>query len=100
MDPLPDVKSGDGSGHHPLVPAFAVLRQLRDILPPVRREGGTRGLAPHAASPRAAQTVSLGGHLFTASLARSRPARNLLLDDGAVIVLHTAPDEFSWPARR
>jgi hypothetical protein len=32
--------------------------------------------------------------LFTATLARSWPARNLLQDDGAIIVLQTGPDEF------
>src|SRR5215472_7283764 len=49
---------------------------------------------PSANSPRPSQTVSLGGYLFTVALARSWPARNLLQDDGAMILLQTGPDEF------
>ena len=86
VDSLPDVNQ--------LSQSYAVFEQLEDILPQAQREGRTRGLVLHANSPRAAQTVALGGYLFTATLARSWPARNLLQDDGAMIVLQTGPDEF------
>lgn len=93
VDNLPDAEADD-SGKNPLAQSYAVLRQLEDLLPQAQREDRTRGLVLHASNPRPAQTVSLGGYLFTATLARSWPARNLLQDDGAMIVLQTGPDEF------
>ncbi|MGB2643380.1 MAG: DUF5597 domain-containing protein [Candidatus Acidiferrum sp.] len=96
VDSLPDVEEGSDaqSSKNPLAQAYAVLQQLEDIVPQAQREGRTRGLVLHVSSPRPLQTVSLGGYLFTATLARSWPARNLLQDDGAMIVVQTAPDEF------
>ena len=79
---------------NPLAQSYSLLEQLGDILPAAQREGKTRGLVLHASGPRPARTVSLGGYLFTATLARSWPARNLLQDDGAMIVLQRGPDEF------
>jgi hypothetical protein len=38
--------------------------------------------------------VSLGGYLFQAALSRSWPAKALLEEDGALIILHTAANEF------
>ena len=94
VDSLPDAGTdGDGS-KNPLAQSYAVLQQLEDILPQAQSKGQTRGLVLHVSSPRPTQTVSLGGYLFTATLARSWPARNLLQDDGAMIVLQTSPDEF------
>jgi Domain of unknown function (DUF5597) len=40
------------------------------------------------------QTVSLGGYLFEATLSRSWPAKTLLTDDGAMMILQPAPDQF------
>src|SRR5499427_7675166 len=74
--------------------AFGFSPFAVDTLPQAQREARTRGLALHANSPRHSQTVSLGGYLFTVALARSWPARNLLQDDGAMILLQTGPDEF------
>jgi len=94
VDSLPDAEKDTDDSKNPLAQSYSVLQQLEDILPQAQREGRTRGLVLHASSPRPTQTVSLGGYLFTATLARSWPARNLLQDDGAMIVLQTGPDEF------
>lgn len=94
VDSLPDVKSEADESKNPLAQSYAVLRQLEDILPQAQREGRTRGLVMHVNSPRQKQTISLGGYLFTATLARSWQGKNLLQDDGAMIVVQTAPDEF------
>jgi hypothetical protein len=48
----------------------------------------------HADSPKPTQTVSLGGFLFDATLSRSWPSKSLLINDGAMIVIQTAPNEF------
>jgi beta-galactosidase GanA len=94
VDSLPELSSEADESKNPLAQTYSVLQQLTDILPQAQREGRTRGLVLHANSPRPTQTVSLGGYLFTATLARSWPARALLQDDGAMILLQTAPDEF------
>jgi Domain of unknown function (DUF5597)/Beta-galactosidase len=94
VDSLPDVKTGADDGKNPLAQSYEVLRQLEDILPRAQREGKTRALVLHVGNPRPSQTVALGGYIFTATLARSWPARNLLQDDGAMIVVQTGPDEF------
>ena len=51
-------------------------------------------MALHATSPRPTQTVALGGYLFEATLSRSWPARTIIADDGAVLVLQASPGEF------
>ena len=77
-----------------MMQVYALLTSLRDLLPAAQAEGRTRGLVLHATSPRATQTVSLGGYLFEATLSRSWPARNLLAEDGAMLILRTSPAEF------
>jgi beta-galactosidase GanA len=94
VDSLPDVASETDDAKNLLAQSYSVLQQLGDILPQAQRDGRTRGLVLHANSPRPTQTVSLGDYLFTAALARSWPARALLQDDGAMILLQTGPDEF------
>jgi hypothetical protein len=44
--------------------------------------------------PRATQTVALGGCLFEATLSRSWPAKTLLTDDGAMIIVQSTENEF------
>lgn len=73
---------------------YKAIEDLSDILVPAQASGHTRGLVLHADSPRPTQTVSLGGFLFDATLSRSWPAKSLLTNDGAMIVIQTAPDEF------
>jgi hypothetical protein len=94
VDSLPDVASDTDDAKNPLAQTYSVLQQLGDILPQAQRDGRTRGLVLHVNNPRPTQTVSLDGYLFTATLARSWPARTLLQDDGAMILLQTGPDEF------
>jgi Domain of unknown function (DUF5597)/Beta-galactosidase len=94
VDSLTDVASDSDGAKNPLAQSYSVLQQLGDILPQAQRDGRTRGLVLHVNSARPAQTVSLGGYLFTATLARSWPARTLPQDDGAMILLQTGPDEF------
>jgi len=77
-----------------LAQSYWALEQLQDVLPQAQREGKTRGLVLHVSSPRPTQTVSLGGYLFTATLARSWPERKILQDDGAMIVVQTGKNEF------
>ena len=100
LESLPDAGAaaasprGSGEAPNPMAQTYGVLEQLADLLPAAQREGHTRGIVLHATSPRPTQTVALGGYLFTATLARSWPARNLLQDDGALLILSTGPDEF------
>jgi beta-galactosidase GanA len=73
---------------------YAVLEDLNDAILDAQPKKRTRALALHATSPRPARTVALGGYLFDATLARTWPARTLATDDGAMLVIETAPDEF------
>ena len=73
---------------------YDALNELSDILVPAQRAGNTRGLVLHANSPRPTQTVSLGGYLMEATMSRSWPTKTLLADDGAMIVIESAPNEF------
>jgi hypothetical protein len=93
VEGLPDREPNDGSGNM-LPQCYAVLRQLADLLPAAQAEGRTRAVVLHAASPRPVQTLAIGGYLFRGTLARSWPARTLLQDDGAMIVVQSGSDEF------
>ena len=81
--------SGPGIGQ-----VYQLLDSMGDILLAGQAAHKTRALVLHANSPRGSQTVALGGYLFEATLARSWPARTLMEDDGAMLVLETAPNEF------
>jgi hypothetical protein len=74
--------------------AYATLESMSDILPTLQASGSTRGLVLHSNGPRPTQTVALGGYLFEATLSRSWPAKTLLTDDGAMIILQSSPNEF------
>jgi beta-galactosidase GanA len=73
---------------------YEQLESIRDLLPAAQAAGMTRGLVLHATSPRPTQTVALGGYLFEATLSRSWPARTVIADDGAMLILQASPDEF------
>jgi beta-galactosidase GanA len=73
---------------------FEQLESIRDLLPAAQAAEMTRGLVLHATSPRPTQTVPLGGYLFEATLSRSWPARTVIADDGAMLILQASPDEF------
>src|SRR5258708_39974704 len=53
-----------------------------------------RALVLDTVSQRPTQTVALGGYLFEATLSRSWPARTIIADDGAMLMLQTSPGEF------
>jgi hypothetical protein len=73
---------------------YSVLDSLHAMILTAQSENRTRALVLHRDSPRPTQTVSLGGYLFEASLIRSWPAKSLLTDDGAMLIVQTAQDEF------
>jgi hypothetical protein len=83
--------SGTGPG---IKEVYEVLDSMSEMLIPAQAAGRTRGLVLHNNSPRPAKTVALGGYLFEATLSRSWPARALMEDDGAMIVVQSAPNEF------
>jgi hypothetical protein len=73
---------------------YAVLDSMRDMLVSAQAADRTRGIVLHSNSPRPSQTVSLDGYLFEAALLRSWPAKTLLADDGAMMIVQSAPNEF------
>jgi len=73
---------------------YGVLSTLSDEILEAQKQGRIRGLVLHATSLRPSQTVSLGGFLFRAALSRTWPARQLAAQDGAMMVMENAPDEF------
>ena len=81
--------------HKPeMMQLYELLDSVRDLLPAAQAAGATRGLVLHATSPRPTQTVFLGGYRFEASLSRSWPARNVITDHGAMLIMETSPREF------
>lgn len=92
IDSVPKAEKGDAE---PLiVQVYAALGSLGDLLPAAQADGRTRALVLHANSPRPTQTVALGGYLFSGTLSRSWPKKELLTDDGAMLVLQRGADEF------
>lgn len=88
-------RSESSLGSHPAIAdVYKLLDQLSGEILDAQVKNQIRALVLHASSPRPTQTVSLGGYLFQAGLSRSWPARNLLTDDGAMLVLQMKPDEF------
>lgn len=77
-----------------IVRTYELLDSIHDLLPPAQADGLTRGLVLHVTSPRPTQTVALGGYLFEATLSRSWPARTIIADDGAMLILQASPGEF------
>lgn len=92
VDSLPAVTR---SGAAPLLAQeYKALSGMSAMILEAQRKDETRALMLHKSSTRPSRTVALGGFLFTASLARGWPAKNLLEDDGAMMVVESAPDEF------
>ncbi|WP_198651622.1 DUF5597 domain-containing protein [Dyella sp. C11] len=77
-----------------IMQVYGLLGSLGDMLPSAQAAGRTRALVLHAQSPRPTQAVALGGYVFEGTLARSWPKKELLTDDGAMLVLQTSADEF------
>ncbi|MHB8814246.1 MAG: GH35 family beta-galactosidase [Steroidobacteraceae bacterium] len=89
-----DLPSSEASGAARLADVYQIVHELGDPFIQAEQHGGTHALVLHLTSPRPTQTVSLGGYIFRASLARSWPAQNPLTADGAMLVMQSAPDEF------
>ncbi|HEX5461202.1 MAG TPA: DUF5597 domain-containing protein [Steroidobacteraceae bacterium] len=77
-----------------LADVYQTLSQLGDRFLEAQARGETRALILHLSSPRRAQTVSLGGYLLRATLARSWPSQKPLTANGAMLVMQSAADEF------
>jgi beta-galactosidase GanA len=94
-----EISSDHGIAPPSMAQIYGELNDLSDLLIPAEASGRTRGLVLHADSPRPTQTVALGGYLMEATLSRSWPAKTLLTDDGAMIVVQSGPDEFYTAGR-
>ena len=77
-----------------LMDVYSSLNGLGDALPEAQAKGLTEGVVLHADSPRASQTVALGGYLFEASLSRTWPRNALAAKEGAMLLLQTGTNEF------
>jgi hypothetical protein len=77
-----------------MVEGYELLDSIHDLLPPAQSAGLTRGLVLHTTTPRPTQTIALGGYLFEAALSRSWPARTIIAEDGAMLILQSSPGEF------
>ncbi|MGA2755681.1 MAG: DUF5597 domain-containing protein [Terracidiphilus sp.] len=73
---------------------YAALASLGDRLPEAQASGRTRAMVLHTNSPRPTQTIALGGYLFQGSLSRAWSTGTLQSNDGAVLFMQNAPDEF------
>lgn len=94
IENLPVLTGANSAEPATMMETYAALNDLGDMLPLAQQQDKTRGLVLHASSLRPTQTVALGGYLFDATLARSWPAHALTTQDGAMLILQTAPDEF------
>ena len=78
----------------PIGSVYEALSSASDLVLGGQASGKIRGLVLHKDSPRPTRTVALGDYLFEAALSRSWPARTLVADDGAMLILQTNQDEF------
>lgn len=93
VDALP--AGGDSAAQNPrLADVYQAVSELGDRFLRAQEHGQTHALVLHLSSPRATQTVSLGGYLFRATLARDWRTQQPLTPDGAMLVMQSAPDEF------
>jgi hypothetical protein len=87
--------SSDAAATGPLLAeVYQALSELGDSFLQAQQHGATRALLLHLTSPRPTRTVSLGGYLFRATLARNWRSQQPLTADGAMLVMQTAPNEF------
>ncbi len=88
------VDSAEGKSEADVSGAYAALGSVGDLVLKAQAEGKIRGVVMGEDSPRATQTVALGGYLFQATMARSWPERKLLSAHGAMVVMETGANEF------
>jgi hypothetical protein len=89
-----DSVTRDGGAEPAIAQTYGMMREMTSMVLAGQAAGTTRALVLHATSPRASQTVALGGYLMQATLSRSWPAKALLEDDGAMLVVQAEKDEF------
>jgi hypothetical protein len=77
-----------------IMQVYAAISGLEVMLTVAQSAGRTRGVALHANSPRASQSVALGGYVFEASLSRAWSTGTLLANDGGMLLIESQPDEF------
>jgi hypothetical protein len=77
-----------------IVQVYAAISSLEDMLTAAQSAGRTRGVVLHANSPRAKQSIALGGYVFEASLSRAWSTGALAANDGGMLLLESRPDEF------
>lgn len=88
------VSKGPDEAEPLMMQVYAALRSLGELLPVAQNEGRTRGVVLHAKSPRGSRTVALGGYLFQGSLSRAWSTGTLQANNGAMLLLESAPNEF------
>jgi Domain of unknown function (DUF5597)/Beta-galactosidase len=93
IDSLKAPNTGDDSGPE-IMQVYAALASLGPTLTEAQAADRTRGMALHANSARASQTVALGGYLFQGSLSRAWSTNALQANDGGMLLLESAPNEF------
>lgn len=87
-------RTADENSSPSMAQVYELLDSIRDLLPAAQAAHMTRGMVLHDTSPRPAQTVSLGGFLFTGTLSRAWREQTLLTHDGAMLILQASPTEF------
>jgi hypothetical protein len=87
--------AAEASGAGPTITeVYEALSSMSDVLLAHQASNGTRGVVLHSNSLRPTRTVALGDYLFEATLSRSWPAKALLTDDGAMIIVQSTRNEF------
>jgi hypothetical protein len=77
-----------------IMQVYAAIESLGPTLTDAQAADRTRGMALHANSPRASQSVVMGGYSFQGSLSRAWSTNALLANDGGMLLLQFAPNEF------
>jgi hypothetical protein len=93
---MPDASGSGGSGGSgpTIKEVYEALSEMSDLLLAHQLSDGTRAVVLHSNGPRTTQTVALGDYLFEAALSRSWPAKALLTDDGAMLIVQSTENEF------
>jgi hypothetical protein len=81
-------------GEPVMMQVYGAIESVEAMLLEAQSAGRTRGVALHANSPRASQSVALGGYVFEASLSRGWSTGALLANDGGMLLMESRADEF------
>jgi hypothetical protein len=91
VDSLP---AKDAAAGPALADEYEAIEQMSSQILAAQQKNAIRALVVHETNPRPSKTVALGGFLFRATLSRGWPARNLLTENGAMMVIENAPNDF------